>query len=430
MERVPRYTSYPTAPHFHQGVGFEQYAAWLNSLNSDKSLSLYFHIPYCKQLCWFCGCHTKIVNHYDPIKKYLSLLKEEVNLVSEYVKNSPVKHIHFGGGSPTVLESSDFVDFMELLRDKFIIKENAEIAVEMDPRTVDAEKISAYAQTGVTRSSLGVQDFDAKVQKAINRIQPYEMVADVIEELRNAGINELNIDLIYGLPYQTLESINDTIEQTLTLNPDRISLFGYAHVPWMKKHQNLIPEEGLPNKEDRIAMFEYASNFLRKAGYVAIGLDHFVKPDDSMALAAQEQILQRNFQGYTTDTADALLGMGVSSISSLAQGHVQNTSNNIDYAKAIKAKILPIVKGIALTDEDRHRRDIIMSLMSNMQAKIAQSTYSRELEQLKPYIKSGDVIYTDGILRINPKARQKLRLIASVFDSYLSDKKHQYSQAV
>ncbi|MCP4923113.1 MAG: oxygen-independent coproporphyrinogen III oxidase [bacterium] len=430
MERVPRYTSYPTAPHFHEGIGAKDYGKWLKSLDKNNTLSLYFHIPYCKNLCWFCGCHTKIVNHYDPILRYLDLLKQEIELISHDLKDVPVKHIHFGGGSPTVLKSTDFSNLMKALKSAFVITPEAEIAVEMDPRTTDVAKIEAFAHSGVTRASLGVQDFDEKVQKAINRLQPYESVRKTIDDLRINGIQSLNIDLIYGLPHQTLETTQDTIEKTLSLEPDRISLFGYAHVPWMKKHQQHIQEDSLPGEEYRIALSEHAENLLLKAGYIAIGLDHFAKPEDSLSKSAREGKLQRNFQGYTTDTADALIGMGISSISSLPQGYAQNTSSNRDYAQLIKSERLPIFRGYELSQEDKQRREIISSLMCHMSAKVDSSHYLEELNRLEPYIHSRDVLYENGIVKIFPQARIRLRTIASIFDSYLINSKHRHSNAV
>lgn len=430
MERVPRYTSYPTAPHFHEGITFEQYVHWLEMLDKTSSLSLYVHIPYCRQLCWFCGCHTKVVNHYEPVERYLKLLELEISLAAEHINDSSVQQIHFGGGSPTVLEAKDFLRLMELMHRRFAISAHADIDIEIDPRSVDVEKIAAYAEAGVTRASIGVQDFNHKVQETINRVQPYDLVEYIVGRLRKSGIEALNLDLIYGLPDQTLETISESIALTLQLAPNRVSLFGYAHVPWMKKHQQLIPEDALPEKDARMAMFERASEMLQDAGYVAIGLDHFVRPDDSMALLAEQGGLQRNFQGYTTDNADALLGFGASAISSLPHGYAQNLSGTIEYAQAVKSGELPVARGVALTEEDVRRREIIMSLMSHLSAHVARGQYAEELARLAPYFDAGDVSYEDEVLQIKPKARNRLRLIASVFDAYLQHTQHRYSQAV
>lgn len=429
-QRVPRYTSYPTAPHFHDNINAGHYETWLNEIPSEMDLSLYFHIPFCRQLCWFCGCHTKIVNHYDPIARYMKLLQQEVELVSDHLNAKQVKHIHFGGGSPTVVSAQDFLEFMGKVKDQFSISPTAEIAIEMDPRTLQPEKIHAYKQAGVNRASLGVQDFDESVQKAINRIQPYSMVRDIVAQLRRASIEDLNIDLVYGLPLQTQNKLLHSIEQTLNLNPNRISLFGYAHVPWMKKHQNLIHEQALPCEQERLEMFEAATSLLSERGYVSIGLDHFVRPDDALAKAEQEKTLQRNFQGYTTDTAQALLGFGVSAITTLPASYVQNTSDYIEYEKAIRDDQLPVARGIALSKNDIERRDIIMSLMCTMKAPINQDKYALEFEQLQPFFEQDDIEYREGILRINSQARPYLRLIAANFDSYLNNGQQQYSKAV
>jgi len=429
-QRVPRYTSYPTAPHFHDNINAGHYETWLNEIPSEMDLSLYFHIPFCRQLCWFCGCHTKIVNHYDPIARYMKLLQQEVELVSDHLNAKQVKHIHFGGGSPTVVSAQDFLEFMGKVKDQFSISPTAEIAIEMDPRTLQPEKIHAYKQAGVNRASLGVQDFDESVQNAINRIQPYSMVRDIVAQLRRASIEDLNIDLVYGLPLQTQNKLLHSIEQTLNLNPNRISLFGYAHVPWMKKHQNLIHEQALPCEQERLEMFEAATSLLSERGYVSIGLDHFVRPDDALAKAEQEKTLQRNFQGYTTDTAQALLGFGVSAITTLPASYVQNTSDYIEYEKAIRDDQLPVARGIALSKNDIERRDIIMSLMCTMKAPINQDKYALEFEQLQPFFEQDDIEYREGILRINSQARPYLRLIAANFDSYLNNGQQQYSKAV
>ncbi len=430
MERVPRYTSYPTAPHFHNEISKELYKEWLAKINDQHTLSLYFHIPYCKQLCWFCGCHTKIVNHYEPVKRYLDLLEHELTLLARLLPKAQVIHIHFGGGSPTMLNSQDFISLMNRIKKNFTLSSNSEIAIEIDPRTVDAAKIAAYAASGITRASLGVQDFAPQVQKAINRIQPYELVRDVITMLRQQNIQALNVDLIYGLPYQTVKMIQQTIDQTLSLEPDRISLFGYAHVPWKKKHQQLLPEEALPDPHLRTKLFNEASGMLKEAGYVAIGLDHFAKQTDSLTHAMQQGKLKRNFQGYTTDLADALLGIGISSISSLPQGYVQNTSSNIDYEKAIKNGNLPISKGIALSEDDIERRRIIMSLMCQLRAYIPKKRYVQELQRLEPYFKRGDINYDNEMLSIQHHAQNHLRLIASVFDSYLPKTTYKHSLAI
>lgn len=430
MEQIPRYTSYPTAPNFHSGVDGETSQNLLSKLKEKDILSLYFHIPFCRQLCWFCGCHTKIVNGYKPIENYLELLHQEIAMVAKMSGAKRVKYMHLGGGSPTVIEAPDFLKFMNTVRSNFKVLDDAEIAIELDPRTVNREKVLAYAKSGVNRASLGVQDFDEKVQKAINRHQSYEQVKNVVQHLREAQINEINFDLIYGLPFQNLETIKETIDNTIKLDPNRISLFGYAHVPWMKKHQELIPAKTLPCPDLRIEMFDFAHEYLISNGYVSIGLDHFVKPEDSLAIAQKEQRLQRNFQGYTIDRADALLGLGVSSISTLPTAYLQNTSDYRSYAASIKDGSLPVMRGVELSINDIKRREIIMSVMCGLKTKICSNEFAPEIENLLPYIQKGTVSYEDGHLILNNRGHHQLRKIASKFDSYLSEGKFSFSQAV
>jgi oxygen-independent coproporphyrinogen-3 oxidase len=430
LKNVPRYTSYPTAASFTDQIDSDCYSRWLSELDKTSSLSLYIHIPFCRQLCWFCGCHTKIINHHDPVTEYMGLLEQEVHLKSRLMASSPVEHIHFGGGSPTVVKPDEFLRFIDALLNNYSISSGAECAVEVDPRSVDEDKISAYSRCGVNRVSIGVQDFDDTVQQAINRIQPFSMVSKVVNNFRKHGIDAINLDLIYGLPYQTMESIETTVLKTISLSPQRISLFGYAHVPWMKKHQKMIPGDNLPDSNLRIRMYGLASSLLEEHGYVSVGLDHFAKKDDSMAKALECGELQRSFQGYTTDRSDALVGFGVSAISSLPGGYAQNTSKMREYSNALESEKLPICRGVQLTESDYPRREIIMSLMCSLSATVDQNNYSRELDILTPYLKSGDVDYQDGQLNVNPEARNRIRLIASVFDEYLQDDDQRFSKAV
>ena len=429
-KRVPRYTSYPTAPHFHKQINGAVYKNWLKTIDQSQTLSLYLHIPYCKQLCWFCGCHTKITPDYSPVKNYLQLIKKEMEMISHYLPNSPVTHVHFGGGSPTILEPADFDDTINVIKQHFNLSPSTEIAIEIDPRTVDKEKIESYARNGIKRASIGVQDFNFKVQEAVNRIQPYKLVNEVIQRLRSRHITALNVDLIYGLPYQTLETIRETIYQTLTLKPDRISLFGYAHVPWMKKYHHLLSEDVLPDSSLRFKMFSIASEILTSSGYIAIGLDHFARESDSLAQAFKKKLLKRNFQGYTTDVADNLIGIGTSSISSISKGYVQNIAGSLEYEKSILSAELPILRGIELTQEDKDRRTIIMSLMCQFKANVCPKIYQNEINRLAPYFKNKVASYKDGILVVNPEAKKDIRVIASVFDAYFPKANHQYSPSI
>ena len=345
--RVPRYTSYPTAPHFSAEIDGATYARWLSELDPADRLSLYLHVPFCDTLCWFCGCNTTVVNKRAPVDQYFELLLREIDLVAQQVGadrpggKRTVAHLHAGGGSPTILSPQQIRRLFAKLREFFVFAEDAEIAVEIDPRGLPEESIAAFAESGLTRASIGVQDLTPEVQRAVNRIQPHQMTARCVEQLRRHGVASLNLDLMYGLPHQTVAGTTATVERILELAPDRIALFGYAHVPWMKKHQKLIREDALPGAEERWAQFRAAADRLSEAGYVAVGLDHFARPHDAMAEALRAGTLRRNFQGYTVDRATALLGLGASAIGGLPQGHLQNAPNVRDYKAAIDAGRLP-----------------------------------------------------------------------------------------
>jgi oxygen-independent coproporphyrinogen-3 oxidase len=361
---APRYTSYPTAPHFHAGVDGETYRGWLQALDPAGELSLYVHIPFCDTLCWFCGCHTKHTLRYEPVAAYLTSLEQEIATVASLVpKGSRVTSIQWGGGSPTILEPADITRLGKWLKDGFGRDPGCEFGIEIDPRGMTREKIAAMRGAGCNRASIGVQDFDPAVQKAVNRIQSYEETRDIVEALREVGVEAINIDCMYGLPGQTRESVAATVEQVLSLRPSRIAMFGYAHVPWLKPHMKLLDEAALPGPEERFAQANRAGALISAAGYVRIGLDHFALPGDPMAQALEGGALKRNFQGYTTDTAPALIGFGASAIGRLPQGYVQNAPANHDYARRVAAGGLATVRGIALTDDDRMRGYAIERLM-------------------------------------------------------------------
>jgi len=437
--RVPRYTSYPTAPHFHTGVSAETFRRWLAELPPETPLSLYFHIPFCDTLCWFCGCHTRVVNTYAPVAGYLKLLQTEIATLARQIRGSrPVTHIHFGGGSPTMLTPEDFTALCDQIRREFVVSPGAEIAVEIDPRGLSDAMIDAMAASGVNRASVGVQDCDARVQKAINRIQPFATTKRVIERLRTAGIQRLNIDLIYGLPHQTTALLEGTIARMVALDPDRLAIFGYAHVPHFKKHQSLIDAAALPGVEARLDQFEAAHRMLCELGYVPIGLDHFAKPGDPLAMAAEAGTLSRNFQGYTTDGAPALIGFGASAISALPQGYAQNVSDVPAYRAAIEAGQGATARGIALGDDDRLRRAVIERLMCDLSVDLAQiarryhssEKFAAELVALAPLVAEG-LVHIEGMRIVVPdSARVALRSICAVFDRYLVEQEGRHALAV
>ena len=438
--RVPRYTSYPTAPHFHAGVDHETYAGWLRALPPYSPLSAYVHIPFCDTLCWFCACHTRVVNNYGPLKSYLALLSREIAHVAETIgSRREISHLHWGGGSPTMLADDDIIRLADDLKSRFPLSANAEFAIEIDPRGLKIGTIAALASSGVNRASIGVQDCDAKVQKAINRIQPFDETKTVIESLRDHGIHAINIDLIYGLPHQTTEGIKRTIDAVLTLEPDRLAVFGYAHVPHFKKHQELIEQAALPGIAERLEQFEAMQDSLTAAGYVAIGIDHFARPDDSMAVAQRSGALARNFQGYTVDSAPALIGFGASAIGALPQGYVQNETDVPNYRKAIESGRLPIAKGVALNDDDRTRRAVIERLMCDLEVDLEAecarfgehaTKFTAELDALEPLKREGVVEVSGSMLRVPKQARSHVRLVAAAFDSRLKASGARHALAV
>lgn len=437
---VPRYTSYPTAPHFHSGVDCGKYSQWLSTLSAGQSISLYIHIPYCDRLCWFCACHTRHTLKYGPIKTYLEALFVEIEQVGARVSaESKVVEVHLGGGSPTMLRPEDMVALMAHLRAHFSFAEAVELSVEMDPNDLDEERFDALAAIGLTRASLGVQDFDPVVQKTINRIQTFEQTKSVVEAVRARGVTSVNCDILYGLPHQTVETLQSTVRDILSLAPDRVALFGYAHVPWMKKHQTMIAEDALPGVGQRFEQMSRAASMLVDAGYQAIGIDHFALPDDSMATAAREGRLRRNFQGYTTDAADALIGLGASSISQLPQGYVQNMAATGEYQRMVKQGGLAAVRGIALSTDDRARAAVIEQIMCDFGFSFAElrRAFPQDAELIITEAKvfaGGD---RDGLCSIEQDyfaltrvGRTFARSVAAVFDCYLSNGKARHSIAV
>jgi len=438
--RLPRYTSYPTAPHFSASVTPEQYRDWLGAIEPDRKLSLYLHIPFCARMCWYCGCHTKVVNAYAPIASYVALLRREIEMVAAALAaRGQVSHIHWGGGTPNLLSDDDFSGLMTLLRETFDLTPGAEVAVEVDPRHLDKAQARALAAAGVNRASLGVQDFNDDVQQAINRVQPFEMVEASVAALRGAGIKSVNFDLLYGLPGQDLVKIERNLRLTAALRPNRIALFGYAHVPWMKKHQRLIDETALPDGPARIKQADFAARMLKFLGYQPIGLDHFALPDDPMVLALEDGGLRRNFQGYTLDDSDALIGFGASAIGNLPLGYIQNSPDFVAYAKAIRNERFAVTRGCELNDDDRLRRRAIEDLMCRGKldleelcraSGIANESFDKELADLEPLIADGLVEVSGRRITITDQGRPLVRAVCAVFDRYLEQSKTRHSRAV
>lgn len=436
---VPRYTSYPTAPHFHAGITPQTYARWLGEVAEDATISLYLHIPYCDRLCWFCGCHTKHTLRYEPITSYLEALHAEIDWVADKLDGrGVVTAIHLGGGSPTMLTAVDMAKLKARLAARFTMDLDAEISIEIDPNDLGEDRFDAMASFGLTRASVGVQDFDPRVQKAINRLQSFEQTKHVIDSVRARGVHSVNVDVLYGLPYQTLDSVEATISQVLSLAPDRTALFGYAHVPWMKKHQQMIPDAALPDTRARFAQSQLAASLLDAGGLHAIGFDHFARESDSLAIADRAGTLRRNFQGYTDDRADLLIGLGASAIGQLPQGYVQNITPTGEYQKAVLAGGGATARGFSLGPDERLHGFAIEALLCR---------FALRRDELRPYGGAGEALFetaraiaaadADGLtaadaqcFSVTGRGRPFVRAIAAKFDSYLAAGAARHSLAV
>jgi oxygen-independent coproporphyrinogen-3 oxidase len=425
--RIPRYTSYPTPPHFNPTIGETEYRNWLAAIQASSG-SLYLHVPFCKAMCWYCGCHTTVAGRDGPIARYLDHLTAEIDLVAgQLSERLAVRHVHFGGGTPTLMPPSRMRLLIAQLRTRFRVADDAEIAIEIDPRTLRHEMAKMLGKCGFNRASLGVQSFDHAVQKAINRVQSFGETAEAVRSLREVGLKAINFDLIYGLPGQSLESCLRTVELALKLRPDRLAVFGYAHVPSFKPHQRKIDEQALPDSELRFAQSRTIADALVQAGYVEIGLDHYALPDDPLSRAAASGCLHRNFQGYTTDAADVLLGFGASAIGRLPQGYVQNESRIPLYQKAVSEGRLPIARGYGVHDDDRLRGAIIERLMCDYRVDIASICRDFASEParlhagpaLAEFASAGLIEQDSWQVSVLPHARPLVRSIAAAFDAYL-----------
>ncbi|MFP5329636.1 MAG: oxygen-independent coproporphyrinogen III oxidase [Alphaproteobacteria bacterium] len=424
--RVPRYTSYPTAPHFSPAVDHHEYRRWLRSVPAGEPVSIYVHIPFCREMCWYCGCHTTVTHRQAPVARYVADLVREMQLVAaELPGRLRVGHLHFGGGSPTLLTPKQAETLCHELDRHFDRDRAAEFAVEIDPRTLTEALARAFGEAGVNRASVGVQSFDPKVQTAINRLQSFETTSKAVAALRNHGIAAINLDLVYGLPFQTVRSCVDTVEQALELKPDRLSVFGYAHVPGMKAHQRKIDEAALPATEERQAQADAIASALVDAGYRQVGLDHFVLPSDPLAIAAESGALHRNFQGYTLDPCRTLLGFGVSAIGRLPHGFVQNASRIPDYRRRIGEGRLAVVRGYKLSEEDSRRAAVIERLMCDYRADV--SGVAAPLDELE---RDGLIRRKGPIIEVVEEARPLVRVVAAAFDSNLAGSEARHVTAV
>ena len=436
--RVPRYTSYPTAVQFGTEVTTHTYKDWLATLPPDGGVSIYIHVPFCSALCFYCGCHTTVVRRYAPVAAYVDLLQREIGMIASIVGRRHVTHVHWGGGTPTILSADDFMGVMWALQSCFAVAPGAELAIEIDPRVLTREYVATLAAAGITRASLGVQEFNERVQQAVHRIQSFDQTARAADWLRDVGVAKINVDLMYGLPYQTATTVAATALRTLALAPDRIALFGYAHVPAMKRHQKLIPEPALADSLQRVTQSNAAAEVFVEAGYRRIGLDHFARSDDVLVARQRECRLHRNFQGYTADEAPILLGIGASAISSLPQGYAQNAASMITYRNALLSSRLGTVRGCARTDEDRLRGFIIERLMCDLHVDLGKACqahgapvnhFAAELGKIDELANDGIVIRSGECVTIPEPARPLVRTVCAIFDAYLADDEARFSRA-
>ncbi len=425
--RAPRYTSYPPANHFNGNVSPETTAQWLAAVPSGEKVSLYFHIPYCRRLCWFCACRTQGTSTDRPLIPYLAQLKSELALVDANLPHDvEISQIHLGGGTPTLLPPNLIEELGEAVNSFRPLSDDLQFSVEIDPTEVDQARIDALGRIGMTRASIGVQDFDPEVQNAIGREQSFAQTKDVVDMLRDAGVRSLNMDILYGLPHQTRERMSDSVQSVLSLSPDRVALYGYAHVPWMAKRQVMIPADALPDAEARLDLFDLARDLFLADGYDEIGIDHYARPEDSLAKAAKNGTMHRNFQGYTDDTAKVLVGMGASAISKYPQGFAQNTSTSSKYAQAVESGQLATARGHAMSDDDILRSDMIERLMCDFRLDLNDfaTRYDLPIEDLVEMTASmrerfkNELTFVDNVIQLEETARLIARLCAQEIDAY------------
>ena len=425
--RVPRYTSYPTSPQFTATVGSSDMDRWITQIPERSEISLYVHIPFCRRLCWFCACRTQGTSNIKTVEAYLETLKTEIALLKTRLPAGVrLSRLHWGGGTPTLLSPDMMRDLADRLFDVAPLAEGGEFSVEIDPNEIDGPRLDALVAAGLTRASIGIQDFDPEIQATIGRIQPYDLTRKVIEDIRERGIKSLNADILYGLPNQTRDRIADSVLRLLSLGPDRVALYGYAHVPWMARRQSMIPFDALPTPEQRLGLFGVAQDLFAWDGYEAVGIDHFARPEDGLAKAQRAGTLRRNFQGYTDDTAAALVGLGASSISRFPQGFAQNAGATGEYTRLVRLGGFAATRGHAFRGDDILRARIIEALMCDFRISTAELTkdfgltqsavsnlYRGALDQF-----SGFVELTPQGLEIRPRGRPLTRMIARTFDTY------------
>lgn len=428
--RVPRYTSYPTAPHFNEMIGSDRFRQWIAALPDGAALSLYVHIPFCRRLCWFCACRTQGTSSGAPVAAYLDVVKAELDLLAAHLPSSvTLSHLHWGGGTPTLLSPEMIADLARAIFAVLPMAPDGEFSVEIDPSEVDDARLDALARAGMSRASIGVQDFDPEIQKVIGREQSFEITEAAANGVRARGVQSLNTDILYGLPHQSPAKITESVQKLLSLNPDRVALYGYAHVPWMARRQTLIPSDALPTPEERLRLFDTARRLFIWDDYDEVGIDHFARTADAMSKAAQDGTLRRNFQGYTVDTGAALIGLGASAISRFPQGYAQNRAGTGDYVKAIRAGLFGTKRGHAFTQEDRIRGRLIEQLMCRFRTDRAEleKTLGADPRALDRWFETAVLSYSGvvrpvaGGIEILSEGRPLTRMIARSFDAYAMD---------
>jgi oxygen-independent coproporphyrinogen III oxidase len=425
--RVPRYTSYPTAPHFGTAVGPGEFTSWIAAIPPGSRISLYIHIPFCRRLCWFCACRTQGTTTDDPVIAYVETLKAELALLARHLPNGvTLSRLHWGGGTPTLLDAGRITALAAAIFAVAPMADGGEFSVEIDPNEIDDPRLDALVGAGMNRASIGVQDFDPLIQTAIGREQGYALTRDVADRIRARGVASLNADILYGLPHQTGPRIANSVQKLLTLAPDRVALYGYAHVPWMSRRQQMIPSDAMPTPEERLGLFETARQLFLWDGYREIGIDHFAKPGDGLSRAQARGQVRRNFQGYTDDTSPVLIGLGASSISRFPQGFAQNAPGTAAHTKAIRAGAFSTHRGHSFAGEDLLRARIIEALMCDFAVYRDEllSNFAVTEDRLEALFQAararfGDMVQITGErLSIRDRARPLTRMIARAFDAY------------
>ncbi len=440
----PRYTSYPTAPQFSTAFSEQSLKDCINRSNTEmipKPLSLYIHIPYCDTICYYCACNKIITKNHDVTDEYIQLLETEMKMLSPmFDKDRELNQLHLGGGTPTFLNDDEMTRLMKIIEDNFKVSKDCEMSIEIDPRKVSDDTIRLLNRIGFNRISLGVQDFDERVQKAVNRVQSYDLVRDRLMAAREVGIESINMDLIYGLPFQTVITFAQTLEKVIQLKPDRLSIFNYAHLPERFKPQRRINDDDLPSPAEKLEIFKLTMDMLQQAGYVYIGMDHFALEGDSMVKAQQEGTLQRNFQGYSTHADTDLVAIGVSSIGSIADTYSQNSPKIDDYRAMIQSKQLPVIRGFVMSDEDRLRKQVIGQLICHFKLDIGKieedweidfkNYFQSELKELEEMVEDGLVSINDEFITVEARGRLLIRNVCMVFDEYLRDNVVKFSKVI